>query len=289
MAILLNGRYPDPASKGNDDTETKTMIGCTTGTKILRPGQEYVLFKNRDFKRKHFDDHPHLTGTAFGVMGVETWDGDDPAKDRLSGFSIGCNAHLACCDSNVRTVSGGDNYDKLVQAVVETCATIEQAIDCVRQLVRDQVFCWANMLVATPGGVAAIEVRDHHVEVECSPILVARANHHVCLGATPDDDDTTTSQSRYQAMYTGLQHIERLEQVFPLLRSHEPDPQHSICNHGLYNTVYSYLVHWNEGQTTFYVYQGHPCAGGAYVKVPITFGPGQANTLSHYPSQYAGQ
>jgi len=265
------------------------MIGCTTGTKILRPGQAFVLFKNRDFKRKHFDDHPHLTETIFGVRGVETWDGSDPDKDRLSGFSIGFNAHLACCDSNVRTVPGGDNYDKLVEAVVENCTTIEQAIDCARQLVREQLFCWANMLVATPNGVAAFEVRDHHVEVERNPIFAARANHHVCLGATPDDDDTTTTLPRYQSMVKGLQQVERLEQVFPLLRSHEPDPQHSICNHGIYDTVYSYLVHWNAGETTFYVLQGHPCEGGAYVKVPIMFGQGQANALRHYPSRYAGQ
>ncbi len=263
------------------------MIGCTTGAKILRPGHEFVLCKNRDFSRKHYDDHQRLTDTTFGVLGLETWDGTDPDKDRLSGFSIGFNAHLACCDSNVRTVPGGDNYDKLVEAVVENCTTIDQAVDYVRQLVRDQVFCWANMLVATPSGAAALEVRDHHVEVERNPVFAARANHHICLGATPDDDDTTTTQLRYRSMYNGLQQIERLEQVFPLLRSHEPDPQHSICNHGLYDTVYSYLVHWNEGETTFYVHQGHPCSDGEYVKVPITFGPGQRNTLSHYPSRYA--
>src|SRR5438045_2032377 len=105
-----------------------TMMGCTTGAKVLRPGHEVVLFKNRDFSREHYDDRFSLADTAFGALGLETWDGLDPASDRLSGFSIGFNAHLACCDSNVRTVSGGDNYDKLVQAVVENCTTIDQAI-----------------------------------------------------------------------------------------------------------------------------------------------------------------
>ena len=150
-------------------------MGCTTGAKVLRPDREFILFKNRDFTRESLEDRVSLTDTAFGALGLETWDGNDPDRDRLSGFSIGFNAHLACCDSNVRTVSGGDNYDKLVQAVVENCTTIKQAVDCVQTLVRDRLYCWANMIVATKQGVAALEVRDHHVEVERNSVCAARA------------------------------------------------------------------------------------------------------------------
>ena len=94
-------------------------MGCTTGAKVLQAGREFVLFKNRDFKRMNFDDRLSLTDQAFGVLGLETWDAGDSGADRYSGFSIGFNAHLACCDSNVQTVDGGESYDKLVQAVVE--------------------------------------------------------------------------------------------------------------------------------------------------------------------------
>jgi predicted choloylglycine hydrolase len=261
------------------------MMGCTTGAKVLRPGHEFVLFKNRDFSREHYDDRFSLTDTAFGALGLETWDASDPDGDRLSGFSIGFNAHLACCDSNVRTVSGGDNYDKLVQAVVENCTTIDQAIVQVRRLAADQLFCWANMIVATAGEIAALEVRDHHVEVERNPSFLARANHHVCLGATPEDDDTDTTPFRYQVAYEGLRTAKRVEDIFTILRSHQPDPQHGICNHSQYNTVYSYAVHWKDSETTFYVLQGRPCAGGEYVKLPIAFG--KTNDLSRYPSRYA--
>jgi hypothetical protein len=260
------------------------MIGCTTGAKLLRAGHEFILFKNRDFGRKHYDDHISLTDHTFGAIGLETWDGADPDKDRLSGFSIGFNAGLACCDSNVRTVEGGDNYDKLVQAVVEGCTTLDQAEECVRDLVRDQLFCWANMVVATREGTAAIEIRDHHVEVERNPIFVARSNHHICLGATAQDDDTTTTAPRYHTAFKGLQTARNVEDIFALLRSHEPDQQHSVCNHGLYDTVYSYVVHWNEGVATFYVAQGHPCTG-EYVSIPIILGGD--NDLSRYPSRYA--
>jgi hypothetical protein len=122
---------------------------CTTGAKVLRTGEEFVLFKNRDFTRTHFDDLITLTDRAFGVLGVETWDGDGADSDRFSGFSIGFNAHLACCDSNVRGIAGAENYDKLVQAVVENCATLDEAVRCVQELVSERAFSWANLLVAT--------------------------------------------------------------------------------------------------------------------------------------------
>jgi hypothetical protein len=258
---------------------------CTTGAKILSPGRELVLFKNRDFRRQHFDDRLHVSADAFGVLGLETWDGDDPAADRFSGFSIGFNRHLACCDSNVRTVANGDNYDKLVKAVVENCTTIEEAIRCVRELAYDRQYCWANMIVATPDGVAALEVRDQHVEFERGPGLVARANHHICLGATPDDDDTVTTQNRFAQASARLQSVQQLEDVFDLLRSHEPVQGGTVCNHSLYDTVYSYIAHYAAGAWTFYVCQGHPCQGGAYVRVPVTFSA--ADDFSAYPSNRA--
>ena len=258
---------------------------CTTGAKILRPGREFVLFKNRDFRRAHFEDRLNLTDHAFGVLGLETWDGDDPNTDRFSGYSIGFNSHLACCDSNVQTVDGGDNYDKLVQGVVENCATINEAVAQVRQMAAERLYCWANMVVATADGVAALEVRGAHVEVERNPVSIARANHHVCLGATPQDDDTITTAFRYQAAFEGLKTAASLDDIFAILRTHHPSDGYGVCNHGLYETVYSYVVHWNEGVTTFYALQGHPCEGGTYVKLSVQFG--QANDLSQYPSRHA--
>jgi hypothetical protein len=254
---------------------------CTTGAKILRPGREFILFKNRDFTREHFDDAISLSARAFGIRGLETWDGDG-TQDRFSGFSIGFNAHLACCDSNVRTVPQGDNYDRLVKAVVENCADLDHAVACVRDLVGARLYCWANLLLATAGEVAAVEVRDHHIEVERHPTQIARANHHVCLGATPDDDDTTTTADRYHAANNGLDAISSLDEVFPLLSQHQPGARHSICNHSAYHTVYSYLVHWNDGALTFFVHQGKPCSDGDYVRLPIVFGG--ENDLSRYPS-----
>ena len=258
---------------------------CTTAAKILRPGREFVLFKNRDFKRGHFDDRLNITGAAFGVLGLETWDGDDPASDRFSGYSIGFNTRLACCDSNVQTVAGGDNYDKLVQAVVDGASTVDEAAAIVRGLVESGVYCWANMVVATADEVAAIEVRDGRIAVERRPDFVTRANHHISLGANAKDDDTTTTPVRYDLALRGIQAARTLDDVFAMTRAHADGLDWGICNHGAMETVYSYVVHWNEGQTRLYVYQGHPCAGGDFVALPISLGA--ALDVGAYPSSRA--
>ena len=188
-------------------------------------------------------------------------------------------------NSNVQTVDGGESYDKLVQAVVENCATIDEAVEQVRAMVRQTVFHRANMLVATPGVVAALEIRDHHVEVERNSTFVARANHHVCLGATPDDDDPDTSVFRLEKAVEMLGSVRRLEDVFPILRIHHPDAGYGICNHGVYETVYSYVVHWRDGLVTLYALQGHPCDVRDFVAMPIRLG--EPNDLSVYPSKRA--
>ncbi len=74
---------------------------CTVG--VLRVGAgDYLLFKNKDFVRTHFDDRLVVESEVFGVRGVSTWAGTDPERDEFSGFSIGANsAGLLCCDANV--------------------------------------------------------------------------------------------------------------------------------------------------------------------------------------------
>lgn len=258
---------------------------CTTGAKVLTPGREFILFKNRDFRRKHFDDRLSLTDTAFGVLGLETHDSLDTSHDRFSGFSIGCNANLACCDSNVKTVDKGDNYDRLVQAVVECARTVDEAIRQVQELVERNVYCWANMLVATADEVAVIEVRDGRIAVERSRQFVTCSNHHICLGVNLDDDDVTETAVRYELAYEAMRKAASLDDVFALTRMHAPGLHYGICRHGTLETVYSYVVHWQDGQITFYVHQGHPCSDAEFVRVPITLG--DANSLSVYPSSRA--
>jgi hypothetical protein len=172
----------------------------------------------------------------------------------------------------------------LVEDIVENCRTVNEAITYVERTVYDRHFSWGNLLVGTAHEVVALEVREHHVEVERSPFLLVRSNHHVCLGATPDDDDRETSALRYQTAHEGLEGVERLNDVFVVLRSHTPDSQRSICNHGIYDTVYSYVIHWRDGDISLHVHQGHPCDRVPYTCIPFRFGID--TDLSAYPSAY---
>ncbi len=257
---------------------------CTTGAKIIRPGHEYILFKNRDFSREQFDDKVHLSDSAFGVLGLETWDNDGRSEDIFSGFSIGFNPHLACCDSNVRSISGAQSYDRLVQAVVEQCQTIEQALDCVRSMVRQDSFSWANMIVATAEGVAAFEVREQQVEVQYDSQSIARANHHVILGPHPQDDDTATTAWRYETANERIAASETVQDVFALLQQRHPHETFGICNAGQYNTVYSYVIHRVDSSVDFYVLQGRPSQALTYTKIPVVLG-GDTD-LTVYPSRH---
>ena len=88
---------------------------------------------------------------------------------------------------------------------------------------------------------------------------------------------------RYRTAFDGLRDASSLDDVFAILRTHHPTDGYGVCNHKVMETVYSYVIHWNEGETTFYSLQGHPCEG-EYVRLPVALG--QANNLSAYPSRY---
>jgi hypothetical protein len=184
----------------------------------------------------------------------------------------------------VRSIPGAKNYDRLVQAVVEQCQTIDAAVACVREMVSDDLFSWANMIVATPQTVAALEVRDHHVEAQYHNQFLARANHHVVLGTHPQDDDTTTTCWRYETANQQLMRAESLDDVFALLSQRHPEGPFGISNFGQYNTVYSYVIHYADGMTNFYVLQGRPSLAQSYTKIPVVLG--ESTDLSNYPSTH---
>src|SRR5690606_8450499 len=122
--------------------------------------------------------------------------------------------------------------------------TIDEATAIVDRLVRERDYCWANMLVATADGVAAIEVRDRQIIVDHHPRQVVRANHHICLGANAADDDTETTPVRYRLALRGIEAAQSLNDIFALTRTHADGLNWGICNHGGMETVYSYVVHW---------------------------------------------
>ena len=264
---------------------------CTTGVLRLGPG-DYLLFKNKDFGRSHFDDRLVLERDVFGVEGITTWAGDDPDVDEFSGFSIGANRHgLLCCDSNVRTVPDHDNYDRLVEIALREGTDVPSAIQAVRQAVIDRPFLWANLVMIDDNQTAAVEVRSSQIEVLFGPDRLGRSNHHVVLGATPSDDDVLTTALRLESVLRRVEAATTVEDILDLQTSHD-DGSTGICNHFGYNTVYTYVIRRTGDRTSLYVRQGQPCRVGdpLVLDIPLgdRFAPQAARNLREaYPSARA--
>ena len=264
---------------------------CTTGVLRLGAG-DYLLFKNKDFGRTHFDDRLVTEPSVFGVRGVTTWAGTDPDADQFSGFSIGANAHgLLCCDSNVRTLEGHANYDELTEVALRRGTDVDSAVAAIREAVESRPYLWANLIMIDDEGTAAVEVRGDRVETTALAGPTARSNHHVALGTHPGDDDTVTTEKRLAAAQRRLDNATGIDDVFALQRSHD-DGDTGICNHQGYRTVYSYVLRRRGDTTALHVAQGQPCTDPERVELTVPLGDGwspsaAAEFRGEYPSAQA--
>jgi hypothetical protein len=244
---------------------------CTTGVLRLGPG-DYLLFKNKDFGRTHFDDRLVADRNVFGVEGITTWAGDDPDSDEFSGLSIGANRHgLLCCDSNVRTLPGHDNYDRLVEVALREGTDVPSAVKAVRQAVSKRPFLWGNLVMIDENHTAAVEVRSSEIEVSLGTDRLGRSNHHVVMGATSEDDDIVTSAPRLRSVLRRVEAAATLEDILELQTSHDDGPT-GICNHLGYHTVYTYVIRRTGDRTSLYVRHGQPCEAGGPVLLEIPLG-----------------
>ena len=245
---------------------------CTTGFLRLGP-DDYLLFKNKDFGRTSFDDRLVLESDVFGVEGITTWLGTDPALDQFSGFSIGANSSgLLACDSNVRTLPDHANYDDLVEIALREGADVESGIAAVESAVAARPYLWGNLVLIDRQAQAAVEVRSRRTAVLRPSRATARANHHTKLGIHPDNDDTATTQARLSSAQLRLDGAESLEDVLSLLESHDQGDT-GVCNHAAYTTVYSYVLRHTAGVTTLLVSRGQPCEQPPRVRLPLPLGP----------------
>ena len=245
---------------------------CTTGFLRLGP-DDFLLFKNKDFGRTSFDDRIVLERDVFGVEGIVTWAGTDPALDRFSGFSIGANsAGLLVCDSNVRTLPDHANYDDLVEIALREGTDVVSGVDAVQRAVAACPYLWGNLVLIDGDTQAAVEVRSHRTAVLPLTRATARANHHTELGVHPHNDDTVTTEQRMASAQRRLDRAESPEDVFALLSSHDQG-ETGVCNHALYTTVYSYVLRHTAGTTTLLVKRGRPCEDGPRVELELPLGP----------------
>ena len=264
---------------------------CTIGA--LRLGEDdYVLFKNKDFGRPHFDDRIVAERDVFGVEGITTWADSDPDRDRFSGFSIGANAAgLLACDSNVRTLPDHANYDDLVEIALREGSDAESGAAAVQAAAAERPYLWGNVLLSDGDNQVVLEVRGHRASMMPLPGPAARTNHHPRWGVHPEQDDTSTSQTRWDSAQYRVERAGSVEDVFALLGSHD-DGGTGVCNHALYRTVYSYVLRRRAGETVLFVRQGAPCAEGEIRELRLPLGerwsPAEAEAFrAAYPSARA--
>ena len=133
---------------------------CTTGALRL-DGHDYLLFKNKDFGRRQFDDRLVLSRDVFGIKGISTWAGSDPLEDRFSGLSIGANRYgLFCADSNVREEpADGTNYDVLTEIALTKGFNVESALESLQDALAEGPYWCANLILVDPTTIAAVEIR----------------------------------------------------------------------------------------------------------------------------------
>jgi len=248
------------------------LSNCTIGAKTLSPGNEFLLFKNKDFRRRDFDDRLVIRNDLFAVEGAQTWSDRSGDVDVFSGFSIGVNSSgLACCDSNVEMKPGARNYDILTQEILEKCQSIDDAVNVVEDAVHVGRYSWGNIVVATKDEVATFQVADC-VNVFRDSVQTVRTNHHIELGRRPIFyDESTGSIERYDVAKSLLEKVQDIDGVFELLKSHEYGLNtSSICSHGRFNTVYGYVVRFKNNQAVFHVCRGNPCVG-RFIAVTLNF------------------
>jgi len=261
---------------------------CTIGA-IRFPDGSYALFKNKDFGRARFDDIVSLDPGVFGVAGLATWAGGDSSLDEFSGFSIGANAHgLLCCDANVRTLPGHSNYDDLVETALRHGHDVATAIVAIEEAMTDRLFHWANVVLIDGEHTGVVEVRGDRIDVLVTREPIARTNHHVTLGATRGDDNTTTSRPRLEAATRAAHAADSMGDIENLLRSHDGGNA-AICVHGVHQTVYSYVLHHAAGRTALSAVQGPPCRSRHPESMTVPIGdmwsPAEADRFrSVYPS-----
>jgi len=248
----------------------KVSVMCTTGVLRFADGS-HALMKNKDFGRSHLDDQIVLDQTVFGVRGMTTWAGTDPALDQFSGFSIGANRHgLLCCDSNVVTLDGLENYDVMTEVALRQGRDVSSAVEAVVAACQQRETSWGNLVLIDAVRAVSLEIRGRAVQVVELSTATARTNHHVVLGFDPSQEDQVTSERRLDSAQRRLASASSLADIFALQRSHDHGDT-GVCNHALHTTVYAYVITCRDNEIVLHVKQGQPCQVDEYhpISVPV--------------------
>ncbi|MDJ0925053.1 MAG: hypothetical protein QNJ77_10870 [Acidimicrobiia bacterium] len=244
---------------------------CTIGVSRF-DDEGYILFKNKDFARRTFEDRLVVEPNLFGVAGLATWAASDAANDVMSGVSLGTNpAGLMCADANVHGAEGNANYDELVEVALRTSGGVEEAIAAVQAAAASQPYLWANIIMIDADTSAVVEVRGSAVAaIPCSG-ATARSNHHLQLAVPGEQRGSPTTESRLVSAQRRLKAARGIADVLALQRSHD-DGETGVCAHEGHQTVYSYALHRRSDTTTLHVVKGHPCRTDEPVELVVPVG-----------------
>ena len=259
-------------------------MGCTIGTKILKAGSEYVAFKNKDFSRDSFDDRLVVEPKVFGARGLHIPVESQKGEDILSGFSIGANAAGICaCNSHVRSIEDGENYDLLTEAAVRDTTSVRDACEKVEALASAKLYNRSNIIIVGPMEAAIVEISGETACVSGQTVVV-RGNRHLLAHSGEAQPESDIRQQQANIL---LGAASTVDDVLALCRSHQgEDTAFHICAHGLRgrrNTVYGYVLHWREGELDLYVCRGHPCEHD-HVRIPLEFPLDESLLMSVYPT-----
>ena len=279
------------------------LDGCTAGAKII--GDRYYLLKNRDLLWGGFRDTLVFENDVFFVTGINVKDGD------FSGASLGFNRYgLAACNTSV-LVTQNKPDDILLERILRETKTIEDAFELIQKdLEGGELYHWCNFILASPEGVAAIELGDGVAVLEQDPVIIARTNHHLLLptaeiirraaqefrgaaGRLPGSQKRRQDVSKYLSEATSMMDMTQL------LSSHEEGRGfNSICRHLPENpksnpyhgeTVYSYIVEVSDldgekMEFRFKVTPGNPCVGTfKEFTIDLDSPESKYNIMSNYP------
>ncbi|WP_020593206.1 carcinine hydrolase/isopenicillin-N N-acyltransferase family protein [Kiloniella laminariae] len=249
---------------------------CTIGA-IRFSTTEYLLFKNKDFSRSHYDDKILHDQHLWGAAGLETFSEDPSVTDIHSGLSVGANKFgLFVADAHVQnTGSENSNYDILVEVALNEGRDISSAVIAMEKYVARKPSWWGNIVLADSNGLAVAEVRHNQLRTVTGKESVIRTNHQHLHGAENGlENNQSNSLGRYLWAGQRLSAAKNLQDIKTMLASHDGTTtagrESGICNHSYSQTINSYIIHAKAGEISLHSLVGPPCqSAGQYRSTPL--------------------
>ncbi|MCZ4282171.1 hypothetical protein O4H49_15385 [Kiloniella laminariae] len=252
---------------------------CTIGA-VRFSTTEYLLFKNKDFSRSHYDDKILHTQHLWGAAGLETFSEDPGVKDVHSGLSIGANHFgLLVTDAHVQnTGPENSNYDILVEIALNEGRDIPSALTAMERHIAKHPSWWGNLVLADANGLAVAEIRHDQLRTLSGHTPIIRTNHQHLHGPQNGlENNSSNSLGRYIWAGQHLSGATNLEDIKSMLASHDgttlAGEKSGICNHSYSQTVSSYILHVKAGEITLHSLSGTPCLAKDQYSTTALFQP----------------